>query len=48
LVIRQDVIQGDQLYGERVLPYLMGQIDSLDIDSIVDLQMAEYWLQGGF
>lgn len=48
LVIRQEVIQGDQLYGERVFPYLMGQIDSHDIDSIVDLQMAEYWLQRGF
>ncbi len=48
LMIRQDTIQRGQLYGERIFPYLMDQTASLDIDDIVDLQMAEYWLQRGY
>ena len=47
LVIRREVIERDQLYGERVFPYIMGRIESLDIDDEIDLKIAEYWLQRG-
>lgn len=47
LVIRREVIERGQLYGERVFPYLMGRIESLDVDDETDLEIAEYWLQRG-
>ena len=45
LVTRREVIKRGQLYGERVFPYLMGRIESLDIDEEIDIQIADYWLQ---
>jgi len=48
LVVRRELIERGQLYGERVFPYIMGRIESLDIDEEIDLQTAEYWLQRGF
>jgi CMP-N-acetylneuraminic acid synthetase len=45
LAIRREVIEGDNLYGEVVLPLEMGWPESLDIDGEDDLALAEFWLE---
>jgi CMP-N-acetylneuraminic acid synthetase len=45
LIIRREVLLEGKLYGERIYPYIMEHIPSLDIDDRHDLEIAEYWLQ---
>ena len=44
LVVRREVIEGGQLYGESVCPYIMRECDSIDIDIMSDVALAEFWL----
>lgn len=44
LVVRREVLERSELYGSSVRPYEMSPGDSLDIDDIDDLQLAEFWL----
>lgn len=44
LVIRRETLESGRLYGDRVLPYIMGRADSLDIDEPLDLELAEFFL----
>jgi len=46
LIVSREVLLQGQLYGDRIYPYLMDRISSLDIDDAMDLQIAECWLQG--
>ena len=39
------LLECESLYGERVLPYMMSEEDSVDIDTSFDLRLAE-WLLG--
>ena len=45
LIVRREVLLQGQLYGDRIYPYLMDRISSLDIDDVTDLRIAECWLQ---
>ena len=45
LAVRREVVESGKLYGEVVRPLEMGMADSVDIDSISDLALAEFWLQ---
>ena len=44
LVIRRETLESGRLYGDRVLPYLMDRVTSLDIDEPLDLELAEFFL----
>lgn len=37
------LLNGDSLYGQRIVPYIMTEEDSVDIDTPFDLRLAE-WL----
>ena len=37
------LLNSDSLYGQRIVPYIMSEEDSVDIDTPFDLQLAE-WL----
>ncbi|NKD56037.1 MULTISPECIES: cytidylyltransferase domain-containing protein [unclassified Haematospirillum] len=41
LVCHPDTLRSGELYGERCVPYLMSEKDSLDIDTPEDLTLAE-------
>jgi CMP-N-acetylneuraminic acid synthetase len=41
LAVRSSVIDSGRLYGDRVLPLEMNPIESIDIDDVYDLNMAE-------
>jgi CMP-N,N'-diacetyllegionaminic acid synthase len=45
LASRAEVIESQTFYGRHVVPYLMSEEDSLDIDTSFDLLLAE-WLIG--
>ena len=45
LIVRREVLLQGKLYGDRIYPYLMDRISSLDIDDVTDLQIAECWLR---
>jgi len=45
LVCHPDTLRQGELYGERCLPYVMSDDDSLDIDTASDLALAEQALQ---
>jgi len=45
LAIRRDVIEQGRLYGNVVLPFEMDRMESIDIDDVDDLAMAEFWLK---
>jgi CMP-N-acetylneuraminic acid synthetase len=36
-------MNSDSLYGQRIVPYIMSEEDSVDIDTPFDLQVAD-WL----
>lgn len=44
LATRRQVIEAGSLYGRVVLPLVMSQADSVDIDGREDLLLAEYYL----
>lgn len=44
---RRTLIEKNDLYGERVLPYLMDSRSSLDIDGSEDLELAEIIMNRG-
>jgi CMP-N-acetylneuraminic acid synthetase len=41
LAVRRDVLESGRLYGDKVLPYLMGRFESIDVDDIFDLTLVE-------
>jgi CMP-N-acetylneuraminic acid synthetase len=41
LAVRRRVIDSGRLYGERVLPYEMTSLESIDIDDVDDLRLVE-------
>jgi len=45
LIIHRAVLENDQLYGERTIPYIMEESDSIDIDTRDDLALAAFWLE---
>lgn len=45
LAIRRAVINQEKLYGEKILPYEMNWADSVDIDTLDDLEQADFWLR---
>lgn len=47
LVSRVDVLTSGELYGETVLPYVMGWPESIDVDTRYDLELAEFFLGRG-
>lgn len=47
LVIRRETLEQNTLYGEKTLPYEMDAASSVDIDSLDDLALAEFWLKRG-
>ena len=44
LAVRTSVLQSGALYGHDVRPLLMTAEDSLDVDTVGDLELAEYFL----
>lgn len=49
LVTRVNTLFRDQsFYGQLVLPYVMDEADSLDIDTLYDLEIAEFLIERGF
>lgn len=45
LVCRPDVIESNELYGKRCMPYFMSARESIDIDEPFDLEIADYILR---
>lgn len=46
LITRVGVLFRDQsFYGQLVLPYIMDEVDSLDIDTLYDLEIAEFLIE---
>jgi CMP-N-acetylneuraminic acid synthetase len=43
-VVRRDLVLAGKLYGARVIPYLMDDLSSVDIDTPLDLAWAEFLL----
>jgi CMP-N,N'-diacetyllegionaminic acid synthase len=43
-VVRRELVDAGRLYGSRVFPYLMDALASVDIDTPLDLEWAEYLL----
>jgi CMP-N,N'-diacetyllegionaminic acid synthase len=43
-IMRRDLVLAGKLYGERVVPYMMGELQSADIDTPLDLDWAEFLL----
>lgn len=41
-VIRRSVLEAGSIYGEKVVGYMMGELESVDIDTALDLQWAEF------
>lgn len=44
LVVRREVVEQGQLYGSSVRPLEMSLADSVDIDDMDDVALAEFWL----
>jgi N-acylneuraminate cytidylyltransferase/CMP-N,N'-diacetyllegionaminic acid synthase len=44
LVVRREVVECGRLYGDVVRPLKMSATDSIDIDDVDDLALAEFWL----
>ena len=42
--LRRDLVLAGQLYGARIVPYVMDEVASTDIDSPLDLAWAEFLL----
>lgn len=48
LITRYDVIMKQKkLYGRYILPYVMDEISSIDIDHPIDLELAEFYINKG-
>lgn len=48
LITRTKVLQQSKIfYGNKVIPYIMEEKNSIDIDDIFDLQLAEFMLTAG-
>ncbi len=47
LAIRRETLEQNTLYGEKTLPYEMDEASSVDIDTLDDLGLAEFWLKRG-
>lgn len=45
IVTRSSVIEGGSFYGERCAPYVMNTFDSVDIDDVDDLALADWLLR---
>jgi CMP-N,N'-diacetyllegionaminic acid synthase len=43
-IMRRDLVLAGKLYGERVVPYVMEEVASADIDTPLDLEWAEFLL----
>jgi CMP-N-acetylneuraminic acid synthetase len=46
-VARRNLIDAGRIYGTRVVPYLMDEASSVDIDTFLDLAWAEFLLARG-
>lgn len=44
LVTRRQVVEQHRLYGDTVLPIEMSGAESVDVDNVDDLALAEFWL----
>ena len=44
LISGRRIIEAGQLYGPTVKPYVMTHGDSVDIDDVEDIALAEFWL----
>lgn len=47
LVVRSHVVEGGCLYRGVVRPLEMNRVDSVDVDDMTDLLLAEFWLSRG-
>jgi len=45
LITHRRVIESGRLYGEKILPFEMGQLESIDIDDVDDLLLLEALLR---
>ncbi len=41
LIVHRHVLDSGRLYGDKVIPFLMGRLESIDIDDISDLTLVE-------
>lgn len=46
-VMRRELVDAGRIYGDRIVPYLMDEIGSIDVDTPLDLAWAEFVLQRG-
>jgi CMP-N-acetylneuraminic acid synthetase len=46
-VIKRDLVLAGRIYGDRIIPYVMDEVRSVDIDTPLDLAWAEFVLQHG-
>lgn len=46
-VMRRALVDAGKIYGDRVAPYLMDEIGSIDVDTPLDLAWAEFVIQRG-
>jgi CMP-N-acetylneuraminic acid synthetase len=46
-IVRRDLILAGQMYGARVVPYVMDEVASTDIDTPIDLAWAEFLVARG-
>jgi len=45
LVVRRETLLQGNLYGEKTYPLRMGPVESLDVDTVDDLALAEFWMK---
>jgi CMP-N-acetylneuraminic acid synthetase len=43
--MRREAVLAGRIYGERVVPYVMDDFSSIDIDTPLDLAWAEFLLE---
>lgn len=46
-VMRRELVDAGRIYGDCVVPYLMDEIGSIDVDTPLDLAWAEFVLERG-
>lgn len=46
-VMRRELIDAGSIYGDRIVPYVMDEIGSIDVDTPLDLAWAQFVLQRG-
>lgn len=46
-VMRRELVDAGRIYGECIVPYRMGEICSIDVDTPLDLAWAEFVIQRG-